>query len=281
MRRLVQPGPPPPDRIVSFAGACQEIAYDLRPGLTLNEALTAPLVAAGIVGAAINFTGARLGPFAYVIPHPSPDADHVAYFSPARRPSGETKVEIANATFGWRDGAPFVHVHGVWTEADGSRRGGHMLPHETMIAASGPGRAWGSSTVAIEVSPDAETNFSLFCPVRHSGTSTDSPAFVLARIRPNEDFVTAVENICRHYGFAAAEIRASLGSLVGACFTDGRRIDDIATEVLVTKGVVHPETGRTQIELIAVDMAGNAHRGVLARGENSVCITFEVAISKL
>ena len=135
MRRLVQPGPVHPERIESYEGHSRRLEFPLTTGLSLNDALTRPLVDAGMRSAALVFQGGALGPFSYVMPGPPTDDTHVAYFSAPRSPPGETVVEIANATFGWRDGAPFVHCHGAWIEEGTHRRGGHMLPHETFVAA--------------------------------------------------------------------------------------------------------------------------------------------------
>src|SRR6185437_9992806 len=194
MRHLRQPGPVHAERIESYEGSCVALDIALEPGLSLNDALTRELVASGFSCGTLVFADVALGPFTYVVPHPAPDASHVAYFSPPRTPPGRTHVEIANATFGWRDGAPFVHCHGVWTEADGSRRGGHMMPHETILARSGVARAWAFSDVTIRVEPDPETNFSLFRPVALAASASRSARGALvARIRPNEDLCTAIE----------------------------------------------------------------------------------------
>ncbi len=280
MRRLQQPGPAHAERIESYEASCVALEIALEPGLTLNEALTRPLVTAGLAGGTLVFADAMLGPFTYVVPHPAPDVSHVAYFSPPRTPPGRTHVEIANATFGWRDGEPFVHCHGVWTEADGRRRGGHMMPHETMIAESATARAWASPDVAIRVEPDAETNFPLFRPVLLAAPTRHARA-VIARIRPNEDLCTAVEAICRTRGRATATIRGSLGSLIGAVFASGGTVPDTATEVLVLSGKVSPDaTGapRARIDMAVIDMRGEVHQGTLARGRNPVCITFELVL---
>ena len=69
-------------------------------------------------------------------------------------------------------------------------------------------------------------------------------------------------------------VRGSLGSLVGACFTDGTTVPDDATEVLVRRGFVRD--GRAALDLLAVDMRGRVHEGWLARGANPVCITFDL-----
>ena len=287
MRSLRQPGPAPAERIESFAAAGRVIEYVLQPGLSLNEALTAPLVAAGLRAGAIVFAGAELAPFRYVLPGPARDPAHVAWFSdthtPRGDPAGRTLVERANATFGWRAGAPFVHCHGVWIEPDGSRHGGHMLPEETFLAAGGTARAWATASVAIRVDPDAETNFPLFHPVPagEPPEAAAGPRLILARLRPNQDLAAAIETLCRRHGLAAATVRGSLGSLIGARFADGREVADHATEVLVREGRVAPDPDgrpRATLDLAVVDMAGTVHEGALAAGENPVCITFELML---
>ena len=146
--------------------------------------------------AALVFQGGALGPFSYVMPGPPTDDAHVAYFSAPRSPPGETVVEIANATFGWRDGAPFVHCHGAWIEEGTHRRGGHMLPHETIVARATTVHAWALPDVAIRAEPDPETNFT--CSVRLQRTrATAGDRTIVARIRPNEDITAAIEAIAQ------------------------------------------------------------------------------------
>lgn len=273
MRRLVQPGPIHPDRVESIAGHSRRLEFTLQAGLSLNEALTRPLVAAGMQCATMVFAGARLGPFSYVMPGPPDNEDHVAYFSAPRSPPGGTVVEIANATFGWRDGGPFVHCHGAWVEEGIHRRGGHMLPHETMVAGETTVHAWALPDVKIQADPDPETNFTLFHP---AGISRAGGNAVVARVRPNEDISLAVEAAARQHGMTAAVIRGSLGSLIGAHFTDGRFVPDHATEVLVQAGHVHQ--GEAVLDMLVVDMEGVVHEGRLVRGDNPTCITFELLL---
>ena len=275
MRRLVQPGPVHPERIESFEGRSRRLEFSLQAGLTLNEALTRPLVAAGMKSAVIVFEGGVLGPFSYVMPGPPTDDAHIAYFIAPRSPTGETVVEIANATFGWRDGEPFVHCHGAWIEEGVHRRGGHMLPHETSIARSTMVHAWALTDIAIEADPDPETNFPLFHPVP-TRAATEGDRTIVARIRPNEDITLAIEAIARRHHMPTAIVRGSLGSLVGAHFDDGGRVTDHATEVLVRSGHVHD--GVAVLDMLVVDMQGLVHEGRLVRGDNPVCITFELVL---
>jgi predicted DNA-binding protein with PD1-like motif len=276
MRHLVQPGPVYPERIESCERRSRRLEFSLQPGLTLNDALTRPLVHAGMRSAALVFQGGALGPFSYVMPGPPTDDRHVAYFSAPRSPPGETVVEIANATFGWRDAAPFVHCHGAWIEQGTHRRGGHVLPHETIVAGQTIVHAWALPDIAIEADPDPETNFLLFHPVAATTATSDGDRTVVARIRPNEDITTAIEAIAHRHHMPAAIVRGSLGSLIGARFEDGSGVEDHATEVLVRSGHVHD--GSAVLDMLVVDMAGQVHEGRLIRGDNPVCITFELVL---
>lgn len=273
MRSLRQPGPIHPQRIDSFGVFAQRLTFELRTGMSLLEAATGPLVDAGWRGGTLTFSGAAFDPFRYVMPGPPDDASHVAYFSAPRAPAGITRIEQANATFGWHDGKPFLHCHAVWTEADGMRRGGHILPGEVIVAEPAIVQAWGASEIAIVTSHDPETNFTLLQP---SGFSHPEAPAVVARVRPNEDIVTAVETIARAHQMPDATIRGSLGSLIGAQFENGTSVPDNATEVLVRAGRV--TAGVAEIDLLAVDMRGHVHQGRLERGANPVCITFDLVM---
>jgi len=271
MRQLVQPGPIHPNRIDSLAGQPLSCVFTLQSGASLLDALTGPLVAAGLQSATLTFSGAGLSPFRYVMPGPPDDATHVAYFTAPRAPDGLTRIEQANATFGWNAGAPFLHCHAAWIEPDGERRGGHILPHESVVAEPVQVQAWGFRDIRIETAPDQETNFTLFQP---SGVSTRGTTGIVARVRPNQDITIAVEAIARTHGMADAVVRGSLGSLIGARFDDGTEVSGIATEVLVRHGTVRDTVAA--LDLLVVDMQGRVHQGHLKRGENPVCITFDV-----
>jgi len=274
LRLLHHPGPVHPIRIDSFAGDARRLEFPLRTGVSLLEAATEPLVEAGWRGGTLSFTGGAFDPFQYVMPGPPDDASHVAYFSQPRAPLGTTRIEQANATFGFRNGEPYLHCHASWIESDGQRHGGHILIGETIVTEPAIVHAWGFTDLAIATLFDPETNFPLFQP---SGLSKPGASAVVARVRPNQDIVTAVEAIARAHGIANATIRGSLGSLVGATFTDGTIVPDNATEVLVRAGRV--ADGTAEIDLLAVDASGQVHEGWLRRGENPVCITFDLLLT--
>ena len=272
MRSLTQPGPVHPVRIDTCRGNPVPLRYVLRPGLSLIEALTSPLVAAGFQSATLTLRGGALNPFRYVMPGPADDPSHVAYFTAPRAPVGVTWIEQANATFGWADGKPFLHTHAAWIEPDGTRRGGHILNVDSYVCAATVVEAWGFRDIRVATAFDAETNFTLFQP--SGGTAMGSGIF--ARVKPNEDITTAVEAIAATAGLRDAVVRGSLGSLIGARFTDGTGVDDHATEVLVRGGSVRD--GVATLDLLVVDMVGQVHEGTLAREENPVCITFDLVL---
>jgi predicted DNA-binding protein with PD1-like motif len=275
MRTLSQTGPVHPQRIDSIGGVVARLTYPLQAGVTFLRAATAPLVEAGWRGGTLTFTGATFDPFRYVMPGPPDNASHVAYFSAPRQPSGPVHIEQANATFGWHGGKPWLHCHATWTEPDGARRGGHILTDETIVTEPTLVQAWGFTDVEIATSLDAETNFTLFQP---SGPSRSGASAVVARVRPNQDIVTAIETIARRHGMPNASIRGSLGSLIGAHFTNGTVVPDNATEVLIRHGTV--ANGAATIDLLAVDSLGHVHEGTLERGANPVCITFDLLLTR-
>ena len=136
-------------------------------------------------------------------------------------------------------------------------------------------QAWGFADVEVTTTFDQETNFTLFEP---SGVSNPGASAVVARVRPNEDIVTAVETIARAHDMPNATIRGSLGSLIGARFTDETTLPDNATEVLIRAG--HVANGVASLDLLVIDAAGHVHEGWLARGENPVCITFDLLMTR-
>lgn len=102
------------------------------------------------------------------------------------------------------------------------------------------------------------------------GMATPQAGGTIARVKPHRDILTAVETICGANGITGATIR---GSLVGARFSDGGRVDDRATEVSVRQG--RDRNGRAALALLVPDMNGEVHERWLERGENPVCITFD------
>ncbi|MFG1383488.1 PCC domain-containing protein [Xanthobacter versatilis] len=284
MRRIAQPGPAPRERIESAVGRLQVLDFTLEPGLTLNAAITGPLIAAGMGAAQVEISDGGFGPFTYVMPAASSDATHAAWYSAPFAPAGETRLERGNVTFGRKEGAPFIHCHAFWIEPDGSRHGGHIMPHETVVAAPIRARAYAAAEVETTADFDAETNFPLFTPHARIAPAEGGPRIAFARVRPNVEIGAAVEELCRRHGFAGGHLRGGVGSLIGARFADAPTVDDYATEVFVTSGTVAPDASgalAAQIDLALVSLTGAMAEGRLVPGANPVLITFELAVEEI
>jgi predicted DNA-binding protein with PD1-like motif len=285
MRSIAQPGPPALERIQWVEARGRAFSFTLEAGIPLLEAARRGFAAEGFSGGVLSATGGALGPFAYVMPALSKTAANAAFYSDAFRPEGITRLKLATMTLGRRDGAPFFHCHGLWTEADGRFNGGHMLPEETVVAESFEVQAFGLDGATFLAEPDPETNFKLFGPVARPpvGATTSGRAFAL-RLRPNQDFAGALEQFCRQHGILRARLHGGVGSTIGACFTDGRTVVPFATELAVRSGIVAVAVDGTlqaELDIALVDYLGGIAEGWLVRGDNPVLMTMELVLEVL
>ncbi len=277
-RHVRQPGTPAAERCTAVPVTCLPIEATLPAGTRLLDALHA-LLGDRFDSACLTLSGGGLHPFAYVMPARSPDADHAAFYSSTFRPSGgETRFELGTVTVGVRDGQPFFHCHAVWTEPDGHRGCGHVLPDETVVASPIRVEGVGIAGARFEVHPDAETGYSLFTP-RATGRPPipDGRAGVALRLAPNQDLVTALEQAGARAGFSRAAVAGGVGSTIEARFAAGPPINGYATELLVRRGDIGcaPSGAPTVFDIVIVDLEGTIGDGELLRGDNPVLITFE------
>jgi hypothetical protein len=273
LRRIRQPGPVRPERIQAVAGSCREVAFTLPAGAVFLDAIDAAVTAHGAQSAVLEIEGGGFGPFAYVIPALSADGAQAAFYSETFRPPGAALID-GRVTFGQRGGAPFLHCHAFWTEADGLH-GGHILPTpETVIASPITARAWLLDGMAFEQHPDPETNFSLFGPVARPGLGSGARCFGL-RLLPNQDLCTTLEAFCAERGIARAVLRGGVASIIGADFTDGTMVENFATEMFIRSGVI---AGKADLDVALVDFTGRLSAGRLRRGANPVLMTVEVVL---
>jgi predicted DNA-binding protein with PD1-like motif len=196
-----------------------------------------------------------------------------------------TRLKMAAMTLGQRDGTPFFHCHGLWTEADGRAGGGHILPEETVVAEPFEVDAFGLDGAVFKAEPDPETNFKLFGPVPSAAAAarTTSRAYAL-RLRPNQDFAGALEAFCRERGIIGAKLHGGVGSIIGARFVDGRIVEPFATEMAVRSGVIVSGVGGTSeatLDVALVDYTGGLAVGRLTRGDNPVLMTMELVLEVL
>lgn len=285
MRRVLQPGPPAPERIQWVEARGRAFCFTVEAGLPLLEAVRRGFAAKGFTSGTLNVKGGALGPFAYVMPALSKTPEHAAFYSETFRPTGITRLKLATMTFGQRDGAPFFHCHGLWTEADGRINGGHMLPEETVVAKPFDVEAFGIDGATFVATTDPETNFKLFGPAPSEATAAQTPSRAFAlRLRPNQDFAGSLEAFCREHDIVRARLHGGVGSTIGARFTDGRRVEPFATELAVTSGVVAANANgelEAELDIALVDYSGGLAEGRLIRGDNPVLMTMELALEVL
>jgi predicted DNA-binding protein with PD1-like motif len=282
MRSIAQPGPPSLERIQWVEARGRAFSFTLESGLPLLEAARRGFAAEGFAGGTLIMKGGALGPFAYVMPALSKNSEHAAFYSETFRPEGITRIKMGAMTFGSRDGAPFFHCHGLWTEPDGRVNGGHMLPEETVVAEAFEVEAFGIDGAMFVAEPDPETNFKLFGPVPSApaGAATTSRAFAL-RLRPNQDFAGALETLCRARGITHAKLHGGVGSTIGARFADGRVVEPFATELAISSGAIAANAGgalAAQLDVALVDYTGGLAEGRLLRGDNPVLMTMELVL---
>lgn len=282
MRSIAQPGAAVPERIQWVEARGRAFSFTLAAGLPLLEAARRGFAEAGFAGGVLNMRGGALGPFAYVMPALSKTGANAAFYSDTFRPAGITRLELGAMTLGERDGAPFFHCHGLWTETDGNLHGGHILPEESIVAESFEVDAYGIDGAMFVAEHDAETNFKLFGPVARAVTDADttSRAFAL-RLRPNQDFAGALESFCRQHGILRARIHGGVGSTIGAQFSDGRSVEPFATELAIKAGAIAPGADGTlhaELDIALVDYLGGIAEGTLVRGDNPVLMTMELVL---
>jgi predicted DNA-binding protein with PD1-like motif len=292
MRHIQHPGNAAPDRLHSVPCRVEEFVTCLAPGQTLLNSVATAMREIGGVSAVMRLSGGALDCFAYCMPALSKTNEHAVYFSETYRVEGVVLLEAATVTVGVRAGQPWLHCHAVWTEPSGRRHSGHLLPDQVHVAREIKVTGRAIQDAEFVVTPDAETNFSLFMPQRSASASVSvqdklpeafSPAYVV-RLAPNIDVCFALERFCREHGVTAATIEGGVGSTVGAVFEDGRVVEPFVTELLIRQGDIRlGDDGepRARIDIVMVDYLGGVSEGVLARGENPVLVTFELIVQPL
>lgn len=285
MRRIAQPGVSPAQRIAWVEARGRRVQFRLRAGRRLLDAVTQSFAEAGFTSGVLTFESGGLGPLAFVMPALSPTGENAAFYSETFRPPGVSRLRGGAMTFGTRGGRPFFHCHAVWTEADGTLRGGHVLPEETVIAETIRASGVGLDGAAFVAQPDPETNFTLFGPVADSsGASGAEGRFFALRLRPNQDLALALEGFCRERGLAGGVLHGGVGSIVGARFTEGREVEPFATEMAIRAGRIGPGPDgelAAQVDVALVDLTGAVAEGTLVRGDNPILMTLEVVLEPL
>jgi predicted DNA-binding protein with PD1-like motif len=299
MRSIQHPGQPSLGRVAAQQVELKPFDLELPAHMTLMQSVAQSMQGLQAQCATFRLFGGGFEPFSYVMPALAKTSEHAVYFSDTYPVEGAVRLETACVTFGQRDGKPWLHSHAIWLEASGRRHCGHLLPDD--IEVSAPIRAQGVAVrgATFTVCPDAETNFSLFVPLKSMARPSQTMDGVTAlerasisvqtprrkgyalRVAPNVDICTALENFCRERGITRAKIQGGVGSTVGAVFDDGRVVEPFVTELLIRKGEIITDANghlQAQLDVSMVDYKGGVSEGRLARGQNPVLVTFELAL---
>lgn len=110
---------------------------------------------------------------------------------------------------------------------------------------------------------------------------------VFSRIGPNEDLVLAVEKICIAENIHRGFVRGSLGSLTDTKVSGPggreRMLRGPAIEVVGLSGEIRPDAAGNPVASlngVVVDPSGRMTGGSFVRGQNPVCVTFEIAVEE-
>lgn len=265
--RMIHPGPRAADRAVAVRADLRPVSGVLPAGRTVMAAVARLFADAGCKGGVVWLDGVTCDPLRFVLPAPSTDGIHAAWYSDLHAPHGPVTIGRATATVGWKDGAPFLHCHGTWGGTMG-----HLLPSESVLAADARVAGIGAPDAWFEALPDPETAFTLFTPQGGGGVTG-----LLARLLPGEDVTTAIETLCACHGIGDARLHG-VGSIDHVRFEGGGRMDCHATELRLDGATL--TAGRATIPIEVVDIAGTIMRGRLERGTNPVGVTLELLIER-
>lgn len=165
-RTLVHPGEFNPIRIHHRqSNGARHFRLLLEPGRSLFEALVEPLARQGVKSASTTILGGYFEQLQYCVAPPDPSGQAVIAYS-APRDAGASYLVFGNATLGKdQHNRPLVHCHAAIRGADGTTRGGHVIP-TTSIVGSVPIPVLVTTLEGFElrVSLDPETNIPLIQP---------------------------------------------------------------------------------------------------------------------
>lgn len=277
MRYIKQPGPVESERHFVALTDAVPVTIELQEGQFVLSGIAAELNKLGAKSAYLCVKESPVRQLEYVMPAPSPDDEHTAWWSETHTLAGSGLIKEAGLVFGWRDGGPFIHCHGSWTDETQKLFAGHMLPDRCIVEETATFTGWMFPDARFEGQSDPETNFTLFQPIGDAQPSDASAALV--RLRPNVEIGQELAIICKKLGWKKASIHG-LGSLIGASFDNGDIMESYATEFLVRQGSIN--LGGTQhgadIDILIVGLDGGSMHGPLLKNENAVLMTCELVL---
>jgi hypothetical protein len=266
---LLHPGPKATSRFAAIPCRADPLGLTLQAGRSLADAVVQAFAAAGFDAGYLRIAGAQLSRADYVIPAPAQGDGRAAWYS---RTHTITNAQIVDAGvhLGVKDGAPFLHCHAIFQDADGHMRLGHLLCPQSILAADVQVDGWSISGAHYVMKHDAETGFDLFQP-EPSANDGGSNAF-LCTLRPNEDIHALIGQITDR----PMQVEG-IGSLVGTLF-ENSTLTSYATEILLRRGDMAGCV--VTLEAASVGFDGVMQQGQLQVGANNICITAEVLLTE-
>ncbi|MAC78493.1 MAG: DUF296 domain-containing protein [Rhodobacteraceae bacterium] len=268
-RALSHPGPRAGARFTALPCHAQPVDLRLAAGVPFDQAVIRAFADAGFTAGYLKIGPAAFAHLSYVIPAPAPGDRRAAWYSRTYTMRNATVTE-AGLHIGTKDGAAFLHCHGLWSEGGGPVRMGHLLSPESVLRDDITAQGWGLTGAALQVTHDPETGFDLFAPTPTATGPAETNA-LLCTLRPNEDPHALLVQAAAPLGDARIE---GIGSLVTTQFDDDR-LDSYATEVLVRSGRV---AGDVTIDAASVGFDGDPKTGRLKPHGNRICITAELLL---
>lgn len=275
LRTIRHPGTPNPNHFHFTRTDLRRVHTVFPQGKSIGASVADLMQRENCTGGIIELSGGWLDPFRFVVPAEDPRKEHAVWYSDTRVCSGGAAIEQATCSVGLNRGASSLHCHGLWRPASGELLGGHLLPDENLITQPVAVTALLTSDAAFERRFDEETNFELF-EVTGGGAGKGA----IATIRPNRDITEAIERMAHAAGVHRASVHG-VGSLIDMSLNDGQIAHSLALEVAITGGRIVPhEDGVTVVDLAmaGVGMDGVPYEGLVRRGRNRVCVTFEIAL---
>lgn len=275
--RVVHPGPRLDyDRLVVPAHA-SPMSLQLDSGDVLLPALARELENLSLDSAYLELHDVLVAKLDYVRPFwPSPDGRRVAWYSDTQQLTMPGTIKRLVMFVGRKDGTASVHGHGSWCGADGEEFFGHVLPDFCVLAQDCLATGFGLTGARFDVMDCAETEFSVFHPVETATLSTVNAQ--LMRIAPNAELGAQLSMACSDVGWDRAWVYG-IGSLVAAEFSDGTRLESIASEFAIELDCDVSASAGTNLSIRIVGVEGPAQHGRLPQSGNRVLITSEMLLT--
>ncbi|MBL1421844.1 MAG: DUF296 domain-containing protein [Alphaproteobacteria bacterium] len=267
---------------VTASTRVDEFEFVLPAGVSIADAVTQELAARHYAGAYLYFTKGRIAHAEYVIPDVTPDAEHVAWYSPMHKVSSASQFECAGINCG--QGEPYYHCHASASDVTTQKTNvmGHFLLENSTFSQDVIITAMGYKDAFFNRIADQQTGFNLLSPEVVNQINAQQADAILLRIAPNVEVSQPIIELCQQYGWQKASIHG-VGSLIGAHFADGRILNNFMTEFLITKGNVDltKDSAQCQLEIVIVSEQDEIMQGLLAQDTNPVLITSEFIIRRL